>query len=439
MGCTDFRSSLFLFRDNKPKLVKLKRCFLETEFLGEHLFDIIGKIRSSSAIYAMSLSATFTGLLDSKAQKDTQVSPEILKLVEDLKKYFADQRRQRDEIINISNKSFDDLLSELSELQRSVTCILSELRRQSVKSSHMSDEVLKLERNSSIIQQSLDMTCDFAQNTSELTEYFKNCISSFGHRVQTYKQQVEAIEGSLSSHAKASLTPKELADVLRTLDDQFMSLAAQLYTLNEELSLSKTQLLRQRRNPDVKTAFFDSPSTNNSMSPFDKFLFDSERTSVATPYGPPPFTTTVSLASPSGVTATTGLPLATGSALQPPTTTTTTASSFFSALKPVATSGPFTFGSAAPPTTTTSTSGFTLGAFGSAPTATTTPATGFSFGLPTASTGTSGTGFGFGAASAAALPATATTTAGSFGFGATTGGSIFGSPAVTRPSLFAAK
>ncbi|KAH9286236.1 hypothetical protein ECG_02099 [Echinococcus granulosus] len=50
----------------------------------------------------MSLSATFTGLLDSKAQKDTQVSPEILKLVEDLKKYFADQRRQRDEIINIS-------------------------------------------------------------------------------------------------------------------------------------------------------------------------------------------------------------------------------------------------------------------------------------------------------------------------------------------------
>ena len=67
--------------------------------------------------------------------------------------------------------------------------------------------------------------------------YFKNCISSFGNRVQTYKQEVQAIEDSLSSRAKSNLTPKELADVLRKLDDQFMFLAAQLYSLNEELSV----------------------------------------------------------------------------------------------------------------------------------------------------------------------------------------------------------
>ncbi|KAL5111976.1 Nucleoporin p58/p45 [Taenia crassiceps] len=384
----------------------------------------------------MSLLATFSELLDSKEQKDTQVSPELVKLVDDLKKYLADQKRQRDEITSASKKSLDDLLSELLELQRSVTCVLSELRRQSVKASHMSDEILKLERNSSIIQRSIDMTCDFAQNTAELAEYFKNCISSFGHRVQTYKQQVEAIEGSLSSRTKASLTPKELADVLRTLDDQFMSLAAQLYTLNEELS---AQLLRQHRNLDEKIPFFDSPTTSNSKSPFDKFLFESGKSNASTPYGPPPFSTAVSLASPSGVMATAGLPLAAGSALQPATTVMTTASSFFSALKPTATSSPFTFGSVAPPTTTTSTGALNLGTFGSTVTSTTASTTGFSFGLPAISTGASGTGFGFGAASAAALPAASTTTAGGFGFGATAGGSIFGSSVVAKPSLFGAK
>ncbi|KAL5961101.1 Nucleoporin p58/p45, partial [Taenia solium] len=353
--------------------------------------------------------------------------------------YLAEQKRQRDEIGSTSKKSLDDLLSELLELQRSVTCVLSELRRQSVKASHMSDEVLKLERHSSIVQRSLDMTCDFAQNTTELTEYFKNCISSFGHRVQTYKQQVEAIEDSLSSRTKASLTPKELADVLRTVDDQFMSLAAQLYTLNEELSLPKAQLLRQHRNLDEKIPLLDSSTTSSSKSPFDKFLFESGKTSVTTPYGPPPFAMATPMASPSAVMATTGLPLAIGNASQPATTATTVASGFFSALKPAATSSPFTFGSVVPPTTTTSTSGSTLGAFGSTAIATTTSTTGFSFGLPVVSTGASSTGFGFGTASTAALPATATATAGGFGFGANTGGSIFGSPSATKPNLFGTK
>ena len=60
--------------------------------------------------------------------------------------------------------------------------------------------------------------------------------------MQAYKQEVQAIEDSLSSRAKSNLTPKELADVLRKLDDQFMSLAAQLYSLNEELSVGFSAL-----------------------------------------------------------------------------------------------------------------------------------------------------------------------------------------------------
>lgn len=186
---------------------------------------------------------------DSKQQKDTQVPPEILAVVEELKydlnyclffkirKYLAEQKKIRDEVANTSNRPLDDLSAELQELQRSVTCNLSGLRRQNVKSSHLSEEVLKLERNTGIIQRSLDMSSDFAQNSPEINEYFKNCISSFSNRVQTYKQEVQAIENSLSSRAKSNLTPKELSDILQKLDDTFMSLAAQLYSLNEELSV----------------------------------------------------------------------------------------------------------------------------------------------------------------------------------------------------------
>ena len=86
------------------------------------------------------------------------------------RKHLAEQKRLRDEIANTSNKPLDDLSAELSELQSSVTCIVSGLRRQSVQSSHMSDEVLKLERNSGIVQRALDMSYDFSHTTPELTE-----------------------------------------------------------------------------------------------------------------------------------------------------------------------------------------------------------------------------------------------------------------------------
>ncbi|VDL60631.1 unnamed protein product [Hymenolepis diminuta] len=384
--------------------------------------------------------------LDSKQQKDTQVPPEILAVVEELKKYLAEQKKIRDEVANTSNKPLDDLSAELQELQRSVTCNLSGLRRQNVKSSHLSEEILKLERNAGIIQRSLDVSSDFAQISPEINEYFKNCISSFSNRVQTYKHEVQAIENSLSSRAKPYLTPKELSDILQKLDDTFMSLAAQLYSLNEELSES----IRQYQSLD-SSKMIDS-STGAFSSPFDKILFESEKKSANTPYGPSPFSSVMATISPQVATATSGLPSFGGVSQQPATSTTTSAS--LSALKPTSGASPFSFGGATV-TSAPSSTGFSLGGLG-AKTSTTAPSsTGFSFTLstPAASAGTTATnstGFGFGTASPqsntgfgfgtpASTATTTTTTSTGFGFGTgNTGGSIFGSPAA-KPSLFGSK
>ncbi|VDD81198.1 unnamed protein product [Mesocestoides corti] len=67
----------------------------------------------------------------------------LLATISGLLKHLAEQKKQKDELNTSSNKSLDDLSSELLELQRSVTYVLSGLRRQAVQSSHMSDEVLK--------------------------------------------------------------------------------------------------------------------------------------------------------------------------------------------------------------------------------------------------------------------------------------------------------
>ncbi|VDO05987.1 unnamed protein product [Rodentolepis nana] len=399
----------------------------------------------------MALLASLSNILDSKQQKDTQVPPEILAVVEELKKYLAEQKKIRDEVAKTSNKQLDDLSTELQELQRSVTCTLSGLRRQNVKSSHLSEEILQLERNTGIIQRSLDMSSDFAQNSPEINEYFKNCISSFSNRVQTYKQEVLAIENSLSSRAKSNLTPKELSDILRKLDDTFMALAAQLYSLNEQLSVPKAQILRQYQSLDSGKII--ASSTAASMSVFDEILFESEKKSANTPYGPSPFSTGTVTTGAQAATATSGLPSLGLVAQQPSTVTTTTSASAFSlsALKPSSGASSFSLGGTTTASALSST-GFSLGGFG-AKTSTSTSSTAFSFGSNTlaASPGTtttnsigfglssapaqSSTGFGFGTSSIA----TTTTASTGFGFGTgNTGGSIFGSPA-TKPSLFGSK
>lgn len=93
---------------------------------------------------------------ESKQQSDTPVPPEILTVVESLKydllyyasnpsrKHMAEQKKIRDEFNVSSVKPLEDLTTELHELQRSVTTVLSGLRRQSVQTLHMSDEVLKV-------------------------------------------------------------------------------------------------------------------------------------------------------------------------------------------------------------------------------------------------------------------------------------------------------
>nr|CDS28776.1 nucleoporin p58:p45 [Hymenolepis microstoma] len=398
----------------------------------------------------MALLASLSNILDSKQQKDTQVPPEILTVVEELKKYLAEQKKIRDEVAKTSNKQLDDLSTELQELQRSVTCNLSGLRRQNVKSSHLSEEILQLERNTGIIQRSLDMSSDFAQNSPEINEYFKNCISSFSNRVQTYKQEVLAIENSLSSRAKSNLTPKELSDILRKLDDTFMSLAAQLYSLNEQLSVPKAHILRQYQSLDSGQII--ESSTAASMSLFDEILFESEKKSANTPYGPSPFSSVTVTTGAQAATATSGLP-SLGLVTQQPSTVTTSSSAFsLSALKPSSGASSFSLGGTTTASALSST-GFSLGGLG-AKASTSTPSTAFSFGSNTltASSGTTttnstgfglstasgqlSTGFGFGTS----LTATPTTTASTgFGFGTgNTGTSIFGSPA-TKPSLFGSK
>ncbi|VDN11706.1 unnamed protein product [Dibothriocephalus latus] len=150
---------------------------------------------------------------------------------------MAEQKKIRDEFNNAPIKTLDTLKSELAELQSAVLSVSSGSRKQSVQTAHLNEEALKLERTFAMVQKTSDLAYDSVQNSPALTQYFNKCITSFGDRVQRYKQEVQAIEELLSSRARASLTPKELAEVLRKLDEQFIALAAQLYTAKEDVNV----------------------------------------------------------------------------------------------------------------------------------------------------------------------------------------------------------
>ncbi|KAL7061699.1 hypothetical protein AAHC03_01933 [Spirometra sp. Aus1] len=357
---------------------------------------------------------------------------------------MAEQKKIREEFNNAPVKTLDTLKSELAELQSAVIAVSSGSRKQSVQAAHLNEEALKLERSFAMVQKTPDLAYDSTQDSPALTQYFNKFITSSGDRVLRYKQEVQAIEELLSSRARASLTPKELAEVLRKLDEQFISLAAQLYTAKEDVNAVKMQFLRQFRTtngekPLISLSDLETPLPQTS---FDLLEKDFKKSSALghTPYGPSPFSMSAA-DSPASTVAVSVQPTMTSGAQGLLQTLTSTGN------PSTPSGGLFSLGGTPGTTTTTAgaTPGFSFGsgltgAFGATSTAAPTTTSAFGFGLAKQPSATPTPTFGF-AASTAATPATtsafafgtpaaatATTTTTTSSFSPFGGKSLFGLP-----------
>lgn len=382
-----------------------------TSSLGGNLFSTPATVAESKGLGGVDpkTTATKTGISgsngkpgDSKAVKDTSLPPEIAVHVEELKSFVKDQRNISEEMDRMSSKQLYKIQEDVASLRQMLSLVSTGLQRNAVAIESIKQDSAKELKSAEIAQRTKDLPPSLQYENTAPSEYFARMADDFEARMVTYRQHIEELESHLSSLSQpATLTPQELAILLKKISESFIHMAAQVHVINEAVKIQKQQYLNYRK------VFY-----GDTTDIFEKRKKAVEKTKAKRPtdmVGPTPFT---------GMSNAAALAMATvlNRQQQPGGVTTL-------GLNPGLGSGQL--GGQAP--------GFSTGLgagsiFGSTSTGTTGTGLGTGFGAPTTqtSTGFGASSFNFGAATTGNT-ATVRPLGSTFGnTGTSTGGGLFG-------------
>ncbi|CAH8432107.1 unnamed protein product [Dicrocoelium dendriticum] len=333
----------------------------------------------------------------SQQTKDLPLCPEILATVDQFKAFVSEQKKIREELVNLSQQPLVKLKADLTSMVHQVSSVTSELRCIGAQRDRLKEDVLKEEGFIGIAQRNFESGSNFHLENTATTEYFLNKLLEFDVRMRSYKQELEVLEEHANTRARYQLSPKALVSLLRQMDNEFICLAAQLHSVYEQIKTLKSRYLRNQRitSSDGRNPFSDIEASCLKLRYLDdnsdRALYSLKKTiSARTPYGPSPFSTVpsgpaFSLTSLGGQTAQSAI-------VQPTNLQTTTVSSA---------PGVFSTGLGTGSTIFRPTSGFGLTSSLTAPTLSS-AAPSFQFTAPAAGAQTTKPLFGFGIANTTA-------------------------------------
>lgn len=226
--------------------------------------------------------------------KDSAVCNEVCTSVEEFKKFVSEQKKYREELINLSYNTLLSLKDDLNTVSQQVSLAVSNLRHISTSVARLKTDVLKEEKNVGVAHKTSEYGSNMRIESSDLSSYFNKKVADFEVRMRMYKQELEAFEENVFSQSITPLTPRDLLNVLNRMDHDFINLAAQLYTAHETIKGLKTEYLKKyktyygsNRNP-----FGDGENTymNIDASSLSSELYTRKKNpALSTPYGPSPF------------------------------------------------------------------------------------------------------------------------------------------------------
>ncbi|KAF5396335.1 hypothetical protein PHET_10957 [Paragonimus heterotremus] len=241
-------------------------------------------------------SGSTTKYSHAQQSKDSPVCNEILTTVEQFKTFLSEQKKIREELVNLSQEPLIKLKDDLASMMHQVSVVTSGLRRFSAQRDRLKEDILKEEKYVGIAQRNSETGVSGFLENNATTEYFLNKLLEFDVRMRSYKQELEVLEEHVNSHSRSYLSPKELVALLRQMDNEFICLAAQLYSTYEQIKTLKARYLRihrvsgtNGRNPfaEIEVSSLKLRQLDNTL---DSSPFSLSKTATSrTPYGPSPF------------------------------------------------------------------------------------------------------------------------------------------------------
>lgn len=185
---------------------------------------------------------------DSKAIKESQIPNELAITVESFKKYVKEQKAIREEMSRVSSKNIFRVQEQVNALKQQLSVVSNGLQRNAVAIAKLKEESNCELKNAEIAQRTKDAPASMQYENNAPAEYFENLANSFEKQMQVYRQQIEQLERHLVSLTQPyTLTPNEWTAIRRRLHDTFVTLAAQLQTVHQEVQVYKEHFINQQK------------------------------------------------------------------------------------------------------------------------------------------------------------------------------------------------
>jgi len=181
--------------------------------------------------------------------KDHNVPTELTSLVTELETYIKKQKDIKEEIAKISSQEISRIREDTTRLNQAVEIISNSLQRDSIAVANLKHEVGQELKNSELAHRMKDASSFNPQyDFSAPMEYFQRLVYSFETRISNYRLEIEELEIFLSSSSNTNqISPQNLSDVLKHLNNSFIGLASELHQIHETVKAIKQKYIQYRR------------------------------------------------------------------------------------------------------------------------------------------------------------------------------------------------
>ncbi|XP_072306728.1 nucleoporin p58/p45 isoform X2 [Eucyclogobius newberryi] len=202
---------------------------------------------------------------DSKALKDENLPPLICQDVEKFQKFVKEQKQVQEDISRMSSKAITKVQDDIKSLKQLLAVSSSGLQRQALAIDKLKLETAQELKNADIALRTQKTPPGLQHENTAPSDYFHSLVEQFQVQLQQYRRQIEELENHLTTQGNGShITPQDLTLAMQKLYQTFVSQAAQLQNVHENVKVLKHQYLSYRRAfLEDSTDVFESKRVSN--------------------------------------------------------------------------------------------------------------------------------------------------------------------------------
>ncbi|XP_027195797.1 uncharacterized protein LOC113790339 [Dermatophagoides pteronyssinus] len=231
-----------------------------------------------------------------KSYRDQMVPPEIIPLVENMKKFLEKQKQIRDE-----NAHEHFYLHPILEIGTTIEDILKvqmnkidiQLQKNSKGIEFLKKDTNKLLSNGELVYRisRLDLPLSnsaevIAQNNfinAKTHQYFMEVVDNCKKQMSEYSEQIQTLKSHFAStNDRQQYTADEINQIIRKQHENFVALASKVYLIHEYANKLRVELANDSNN-DITLI------NRNQMDILNRNQQQQQRQTLNDPYGPTPF------------------------------------------------------------------------------------------------------------------------------------------------------